>query len=109
MATAVEKLREPLEALHEENVEYILFGGRAINLHGILRFTDDIDLFIDPTPDNVERLRRALRRVWTDPSIDEICVEDLGLNPWPSGNSARSKRRGRRDGFPPVIPHSPNG
>jgi hypothetical protein len=31
-----------------------------VNLHGIPRFTEDIDLFVRPGPDNVERLRRAL-------------------------------------------------
>jgi len=55
----------------------VLIGGQAVNLHGILRFTDDADLFIAPTPDNVARLRHALRRVWDDPSIDEIRAEDL--------------------------------
>jgi hypothetical protein len=30
-----------------------------------------------PDPDNVERLRTALRALWSDPSIDEITAEDL--------------------------------
>ena len=75
---ALDRLPELLGALNAEEVEYVLFGGQAVNLHGILRFTDDIDLFVSPAPENVERLRRALRRIWTDPSIDEISAEDLG-------------------------------
>ncbi len=74
---ALDRLPDLLNALNAENVAYVLFGGQAVNLHGILRFTDDIDLFISPRPENVERLRRALRRIWTDPSIDEIRAEDL--------------------------------
>jgi hypothetical protein len=74
---AMDRLPEILAALNAEQVEYVLFGGQAVNLHGILRFTDDIDLFISPTAENVERLRRALRQLWTDPSIDEIRSEDL--------------------------------
>jgi hypothetical protein len=74
---AFDRLPDLLTALNAEDVDYVLFGGQAINLHGILRFTDDIDLFIAPTPDNVARLRCALRRVWEDPSIDEIRAEDL--------------------------------
>lgn len=74
---AFDRLPDLLAALNAENVDYVLFGGQAINLHGILRFTDDIDLFIAPIPDNVARLRRALRRVWGDPSIEEIRAEDL--------------------------------
>jgi hypothetical protein len=74
---AIERLPALLAALGSEGVEYVLFGGQAINLHGILRYTDDIDLFVLPTPENIERLRRALRRIWEDPSIDEIRAEDL--------------------------------
>ena len=75
--TAFDRLPDLLRALNAESVDYVLFGGQAVNLHGILRFTDDIDLFVSPTPDNVERLRCALRRVWADPAIDEVRAEDL--------------------------------
>ena len=77
MATAFDRLAELLRALRDESVEYVLFGGQAINLHGIPRFTEDIDLFVRPTPQNVERLRLALRRVWDDPEIEGIRAEDL--------------------------------
>ena len=66
-----------LSALHREGVEYVLVGGVAVNLHGIPRTTQDIDLFVRPEAENVERLKRALRAVWDDPSIDEVTAEDL--------------------------------
>ena len=78
MATAFDRLLDLLRALHGEGVEYVLFGGQAVNLHGIPRFTEDIDLFVQPSPANVDRLRRALKRIWSDPAIDEISAEDLG-------------------------------
>jgi len=74
---AFERLKEIIQALNEENVAYVLFGGQAVNLYGILRFTEDIDLFVLPTAENVVRIRRALRRIWQDPAVDEILVEDL--------------------------------
>lgn len=77
MATAFDRLVELLRALHAEQVEYVLVGGQAVNLHGILRFTEDIDLFVRPTAENIDRLRGALRRLWDDPAIDEIRAEDL--------------------------------
>jgi hypothetical protein len=77
MATAFDRLLEVLRALHDECVEYVLFGGQAVNLHGIPRFTEDIDLFVNPTMENVERLRRALRRIWHDSEIEKIRAEDL--------------------------------
>jgi hypothetical protein len=77
MGTAFDRLLEVLRALHAESVEYVLFGGQAVNLHGILRFTEDIDLFVSPTPENIARLRRALRQVWNDPDIEQIHADDL--------------------------------
>lgn len=75
--TAFDRLHELFCALNAENVDYVLFGGQAVNLHGIPRFTEDIDLFVSPTADNVDRLRKALRRLWTDPAIEEIEARDL--------------------------------
>jgi hypothetical protein len=75
--SAYDRLGDVLQALNAESVAYVLFGGQAVNAHGILRYTGDIDVFVDPTPENVARLRHALRRVWDDPDIDEIRAEDL--------------------------------
>jgi hypothetical protein len=77
MATAFERLLDLIRALNDEAVSYVLFGGQALNLHGIPRFTEDIDIFVDPSRENVACLRRALHRLWNDPSIEEICAEDL--------------------------------
>ena len=77
MVTAYDRLGDVLRALNDESVAYVLFGGQAVNAHGILRYTGAIDVFVEPTPENVHRLRQALRRVWNDPEIDEILVEDL--------------------------------
>jgi hypothetical protein len=66
-----------LAALQRENVDYVLVGGVAVGLHGFERATNDIDLFVRPTTDNVMRLRAALRRVFDDPSIEDIKAEDL--------------------------------
>ena len=37
-----------LGALHRDRVEYVLVGGVALNLHGIVRATEDVDFFVDP-------------------------------------------------------------
>ena len=73
----LEVLLRLLAALQRGSVEYALVGGVALNLHGIIRVTEDVDFFIRPTADNVDRLKRALRSVWNDPEIDEIRAEDL--------------------------------
>lgn len=66
-----------LRALADEEVDYVLIGGLALNLQGIVRTTEDIDLFLRPDEENVERAKRALRRVWDDPAVEEITAADL--------------------------------
>jgi hypothetical protein len=73
-----------LASLEKEGVDYVLVGGVAMNFHGLVRATEDLDFFIRPTAENVERLRKALRSVYQDdPSIDEISIEDF-LGDYPS-------------------------
>ncbi len=73
----VRDLLRLLQALAEEGVEYVLIGGAALNIHGLVRATQDVDLFLAPSADNIDRLKRALCSIWDDPSIDEIAAEDL--------------------------------
>jgi hypothetical protein len=68
---------EVIDRLNHHGVEYVVIGGVAVNFHGLVRGTEDLDFFIRPSHDNIERLRRALRDVWDDPSIREISAEDL--------------------------------
>lgn len=72
-----ETLLAIFRAFDREQVDYILVGGVALNMHGIIRVTEDVDFFIRPTPENVERVKRALRSVWNDPEIDTISAEDV--------------------------------
>lgn len=72
-----ERFLDIVRALEEEQVEYVIIGGAALNVLGLVRATEDVDLFIRPSSDNVDRLKRALRKVWDDPEIDGISYEDL--------------------------------
>ncbi len=69
--------RNVLAALEAKGVRYTVFGGVALNLHGLSRATEDLDIFIEPDAQNVVRLREALHSVFDDPHIDEIRAEDL--------------------------------
>lgn len=66
-----------LKALHEHDVEYILVGGLAVILHGIPRVTEDLDIFVKKDPANLEKLKKALRTVFNDDSIDDLSESDL--------------------------------
>jgi Nucleotidyl transferase AbiEii toxin, Type IV TA system len=72
-----ESTRRVLAALERERVRYVVFGAAALNLHGLARFTEDLDLFVAPDVENVARLKRALRSVFDDAHIEEISSEDL--------------------------------
>lgn len=67
-----------LRAFEEEGLAYVLIGAAAMGFHGLVRATEDLDLFIHPTAENVERLKRAFRRAYdNDPNVDEISGTDL--------------------------------
>ncbi len=66
-----------LRAFESHGVDYVLVGGVALNLLGIIRATEDVDFFIRPSPENVERVKQALRSVWDDPELDTISAQDI--------------------------------
>ncbi len=76
-----EKFMEVLDALEKERVEYILIGGFAVILYGLPRVTQDIDIFLKPTGGNISGLKKALKSVFNDRSIDDITLEMLGQYP----------------------------
>jgi hypothetical protein len=66
-----------LASLEAAGVRYAIFGGVALNLIGLARATRDLDVFIEPTADNVDRLRSALASVFDDPSLVDLTADDL--------------------------------
>ncbi len=47
----------------EAGVEYALIGGYALNAHGIVRLTEDIDVLVEPSAENSRRWVVALGRL----------------------------------------------
>ena len=72
---------EVLHALEVNKVEYILIGGFAMILHGLPRLTEDIDIFIKPDSDNIERLKKSLLYVFNDQSVNELTPSMLNDYP----------------------------
>lgn len=70
-------LKRVLAAFEHHGVTYAVFGAMAMNLHGLARFTEDLDVFVAPVADDIERLRTALRSIIDDPEIDQITADDL--------------------------------
>lgn len=73
-----DELLRVLRAFESEGLEYVLIGATAMGFQGLIRATEDVDLLMKATPENVQRLRRSFRMVYgEDPSIDEIRESDL--------------------------------
>lgn len=53
-------LSEFLRLLSSHDVEYLLVGGYAVGLHGYPRTTGDMDVWVNPTPENASKLVNAL-------------------------------------------------
>lgn len=60
-------------ALNECNVEYILIGGYALGVYGHIRATSDLDIFINATKKNAEKMKNACIRFGIP--IDQISDE----------------------------------
>lgn len=61
MARVLPLQTEPLLAVLEAHaVEYIVVGGYAVNVHGVVRSTKDLDICPEPTKMNLTKLAAAL-------------------------------------------------
>lgn len=56
----LDRLADVFKSFQDREVRYVVIGGIAAVLHGVPRATFDLDVLIDPLPDNAERLLAAL-------------------------------------------------
>ncbi len=66
--------------LNEGGVKYVVVGGFAVALHGVVRATKDIDLLIEPTLENAARALKALEGL-TFGIARELDPADVVANP----------------------------
>lgn len=62
-------------ALEDANVRYLVAGGLAVNAHGYLRFTKDVDFVVQLLPDNIERAFGALSALGYKPVVPITAVQ----------------------------------
>ncbi len=53
-------IKDVFRSFDSHEVRYVVIGGIAAILHGVPRPTFDLDVLIDPSPDNARRLLEAL-------------------------------------------------
>ncbi len=77
-----------LELLAGGDVEFVVVGGYAAVLHGSSYITQDLDICIVCSPDNIERLRRLLKDL--DPRHRMTAQKLSFLETPPSGTELKS-------------------
>lgn len=63
---------EFIESLNQLDVRYLIVGAHAVAFHARPRATKDLDVFIEPTSENAERVLDAIR---------QFLGADLGIKP----------------------------
>lgn len=62
--------------LNEASARYVVVGGMAIIQAGFVRATEDIDLLVDASPENLARLRTAMMAL-PDGAVRDVADGDL--------------------------------
>jgi hypothetical protein len=54
--------KEFIQSLNDNQVRYLIIGGYAVAFHGYPRYTKDIDIWIEISLDNAEKIVKALQQ-----------------------------------------------
>jgi hypothetical protein len=68
-------LRELLELLKSQGVEFLVVGGHAVSFHARPRMTEDLDLWVGRRPENVQLLSQVLANFGAP--ISDVGVKDF--------------------------------
>ena len=52
--------KEFVVLLNHHDVEYLLVGGYALGIHGYPRYTGDLDIWVNPTPENCRKMVKVM-------------------------------------------------
>jgi hypothetical protein len=75
-APELEDLASLCRALNSEGARYVLIGGFAVILHGLVRTTKDVDLLVDASDENVRAVKRAMATL-PDNAAAEVADADV--------------------------------
>ena len=71
---------ELLAVLREHGVEFVVIGGFAVILHGVVRATKDVDVVPEQSPENLARLWSALEELKAKPrELAEFRPEEMPM------------------------------
>ncbi|RKZ26507.1 hypothetical protein DRQ20_02805 [bacterium] len=64
-----------LRLLNENKVKYVIIGAFAFPFYGYTRATLDVDIFVEPERENIERLMEALEKYGYD--LQDLTIPDF--------------------------------
>ena len=64
--------------LNEQEVEYLIVGGWALGVHGYVRATGDMDIWIGQTDTNIQHLLNALTAFGVPEGVDRSFFKENG-------------------------------
>lgn len=64
-----------LRCLNDAKARYLIVGAHAVSFYSEPRYTKDMDIWIDPTPENAEKVYKALQKFGAP--TKNLRVEDL--------------------------------
>jgi len=70
----IQDFRDIVAELVRAEARFLIVGAHALGLHGVARATADLDLWIEPSQENVDRVWRALAAFGAP-------MESLGIQP----------------------------
>lgn len=77
-----------IQAFHVARIQYLIVGGVAVNAHGYIRFTPNIDVALEFNPDNIRKAFRALETLDYHPSVPIDAEVFAHRNQQPSASAA---------------------
>lgn len=72
----MESYESVFRAFADQDIQFLIVGGLAVNLHGHPRFTNDIDILIALDPDNAKKVAEIMQKMGYQQRLP-ISIEDL--------------------------------
>jgi hypothetical protein len=85
----VQDFEDLLELLDRHGARYLIVGGLAFIYHAKPRYTKDMDLWLDPKPDNVHRVNEALTD-FGSPDLLDVENSDATAVPGRCGSTSKA-------------------
>ncbi|HMV81472.1 MAG TPA: hypothetical protein PKA14_26330, partial [Leptospiraceae bacterium] len=69
----------------KNEIKYLVVGGLAVNLHGVPRMTNDVDVILSEEKENLVKFIESMRRLGYVPKLPvkaDVLLDDEKINIW---------------------------